>query len=52
MAMETRSPRLLHGLLFCCLTATLSPALHAQDRQQPQDNRQARPAIANLIDLL
>ena len=44
MAMETQSSRLLHGLLLCCLAAVLPPALHAQDRPQPQDNRQARPA--------
>jgi hypothetical protein len=43
--METRSFRLLSGLTFCCLVWTLPPASHAQDRpQQPQDNRQARPA--------
>jgi hypothetical protein len=46
--METRSFRLLSGLLFCrlacCLVWTLPLASHAQDRPQPQDNRQARPA--------
>jgi hypothetical protein len=46
--METRSFRLLSGLLGCCLACCLvltQPlASHAQDRQQPQDNRQARPA--------
>ncbi|MDQ1450545.1 MAG: hypothetical protein QOE55_2934 [Acidobacteriaceae bacterium] len=46
--METRSFRLLSGLLCCCLACclvwTLPLSLHAQDRPQPQDNRQARPA--------
>jgi hypothetical protein len=41
--METRSFRLLHGLLFFCLFPTLPLALRAQDRPQPQDNRQALP---------
>jgi hypothetical protein len=44
MAMETRSSsRLFHGILFCCLAATLPPALHAQDHPEPQDNRQTKP---------
>jgi hypothetical protein len=42
MAMEIRPSRLLHGFLLCCLAATLSPALHAQDRSQ--GSPQVRPA--------
>jgi hypothetical protein len=45
MPMETRSSsRLFHGILFCCLAATLPPALLAQDHPEPQDNRQTKPA--------
>jgi hypothetical protein len=44
--MDRRVVRLLHGLLACSLTAALLPALYAQDRPNPQDNRQTSPAQA------
>ena len=47
MAMETQLSRLLHGLLFCCLTATLSPRCMRRIVRNHRTTGKPRPRAQN-----